>query len=239
MRKAAVIFACLGPYHVARLEAAGRLFAGKGVELLGIEVAPVDSGYGWQPTTGEAAFRRLSLFPDGDYAQLPAARIRSAVQRVLEAEAPDVVALPGWTCPSARPGLAWCRRHGVRAVVMSESSEHDFPRRRWREWLKRRIVSRFDAALVGGSSHAAYAQKLGIAEEHIHLGYDVVDNAYFAEGADRARSAGAELRRRMGLPERYFLAVSRLVPKKNIPALLNAYALYRQEADDAPWDHAG
>ena len=42
----------------------------------------------------------------------------------------------------------------------------------------------------------------------------------------------AELR----LPERYFLAVARFVPKKNLPLLLEAFASYRATAGDASWD---
>jgi len=161
--------------------------------------------------------------------------VRAAVRQVLDVEKPGVAALPGWAYPSALAGLSWCRKNGVRAVVMSESSEHDFPRRRWREWLKRRIVRRFDAALVGGRLHASYARKLGIPEDCIHLGYDVVDNAYFADGSERARRADQALRQKLGLPENYFLAVSRLVPKKNIPVLLDAYARYRARAEGDPW----
>lgn len=235
MKKAAVIFACFGPYHVARLERAGACFAEDGVELVGIEIAPTDSGYGWYPTEGESAFRRVTLFPTGDYASVPSPRVRAAVRKALDAEQPHAVALPGWASPAALAGLGWCRRNGVRAVVMSESSEHDFPRRWWREWLKRRIVRKFDAALVGGRTHAEYARKLGIPAGNIHLGYDVVDNAHFAEGADRARRGARELRQQKGLPENYFLSVGRFVPKKNIPVLLEGFARYREQAGDNPW----
>src|SRR5512132_724252 len=48
-----------------------------------------------------------------------------------------------------------------------------------------------------------------------------------------------ELRNRRGLPENYFLASARFIEKKNLSALIEAYAQYRQRskiAPKVPWD---
>nr|WP_272506049.1 glycosyltransferase [Salinibacter ruber] len=65
-------------------------------------------------------------------------------------------------------------------------------------------------------------------------GYNVVDNSHFAEGARSARADAEALRREYELPARYFLAVGRFIPKKNLDGLLRAYSRYRDRADD-PW----
>ena len=67
-------------------------------------------------------------------------------------------------------------------------------------------------------------------------GYDAVDNAYFAAGADAARTDAATLRAKYRLPERYFLASARFIPKKNLPRLLRAFAAYRVAAGQSAWD---
>jgi glycosyltransferase involved in cell wall biosynthesis len=58
-------------------------------------------------------------------------------------------------------------------------------------------------------------------------GYDVVDNEYFARGAERARQQSPALRRELGLPAYYFLASARFTEKKNLRFLLRAFARYR------------
>jgi len=63
--------------------------------------------------------------------------------------------------------------------------------------------------------------------ERIALGYDVVDNDYFTRGADAIRT-DPTARQRLGLPENYFLASARFVPKKNLLGLVDAFALYRK-----------
>jgi glycosyltransferase involved in cell wall biosynthesis len=71
--------------------------------------------------------------------------------------------------------------------------------------------------------------ELGIPKKLIRKGYDAVDNDYFSSNSLRARGEDAQLRAQHGLPERYILCVSRLVPRKNIRTLLKAYAESREE----------
>jgi glycosyltransferase involved in cell wall biosynthesis len=60
-----------------------------------------------------------------------------------------------------------------------------------------------------------------------------VDNDYWADHAAQARGRKPETRGEFGLPENYFLASARFIPKKNLPRLIEAYALYRKKA--GPW----
>src|SRR5207302_2361591 len=87
--------------------------------------------------------------------------------------------------------------------------------------------------------HRDYLVRLGIPRERIFTGYDVVDNDYFAHAASAARQDAAAARSRQPLiPQRpYFLAVTRLVPRKNAARLLEAYLAYRATAGEADaWD---
>jgi len=119
---------------------------------------------------------------------------------------------------------------------MSESTEWDEPRTGWKEWIKRKLVGLFPSALAGGKRHSDYLTKLGMPAERIFLGYDAVDNRYFGNKAEEIRPYGEEARRQYGLPPDYFLASARFVEKKNLPRLLEAYALYRTSCrSPAPW----
>jgi 1,2-diacylglycerol 3-alpha-glucosyltransferase len=226
----AVLFHRVGPYHLARLEAAGAR-----CHLTAIELSAVDRTYAWAPVAGAPNFARVTLFADEDVDLKRRAVVRSGVGASLAAADPDAVAIPGWSHPGALAALLWCVRKGRPAVLMSESAIDDEIRRRVREAVKRRIVRLFGSALVGGAPHREYACALGLPAPAVVAGYDVVDNAHFARGASEARASEQRSRRRHGLPPRFFLASARFVARKNLLFLLDAYADYRRRAGADAW----
>ena len=234
----AVIFHRLGPYHWARLDAAGRK-----LDLLVIEEATDSAEYAWDKVEGESSFRRVTLFGPGEGEVCQRREMRSRIWAVLDRERPAVVAVPGWTDPAALAAILWATRPGARrtpVVMMSESTVLDAPRAWWKEWIKRRIVAQCGAGLAGGTRQMEYLGRLGMPVDHIFTGYGVVDNEHFAFGAAAARRDAKATRARLGLPERYFLACNRFVPKKNLSTLLEAYTAYVREVkanfEAPPWD---
>jgi glycosyltransferase involved in cell wall biosynthesis len=224
-KSVAVLFHRLGPYHHARLRAAGRVLATNAIELSG-----ADECYAWDKIHGSEGFERATLFEGADSHTRPEGEVRRAVESALNACRPAGVAINGWSDPAALGALQWCLQAGTPAIVMSESTEWDGRRRPWLEWVKSRIVRLCSAGLAGGKPHADYLAKLGMPPGRIFTGYDVVDNDYFAAGAARARGQLAEIRNRHKLPESYFLASARFVEKKNLPGLIEAYGRYRELA---------
>lgn len=226
----AVLFERFGPYHLARLRGASAYMS-----ITGIEVAGQSSTYAWEHIDADD-LTCLTLFPDRDAPSISAERVRTAVADGLANLNPDAVAVPGWSHPAALAALQWCRDEHVPAVLMSESSAHDFDRQWWSELIKRQVVSFASAGLVGGRTHRDYLVELGLPAERIFLGYDIVDNEHFAQGADAPRD-DAPAQAAFDLPDRYFLASSRFVPKKNLPTLIRAFAAYRAEAPpETAWD---
>jgi glycosyltransferase involved in cell wall biosynthesis len=230
MQRLAIVFHRLGPYHLARCVAVGSR-----CELTVIELSALDDTYAWSRVDGAPNFARVTLFGDEDVDRQRRSEIGRRVHAALAAADPAVVAIPGWSHPGALSALFWCLRARRPAVLMSDSALHDDVRRPAREAAKRCVVRLFGSALVGGVPHAAYACALGLPPAAVFDGYDVVDNAHFARGARRARLAGARWRRRLGVPERFFLASGRFVPKKNLARLLEAYAVYRRRAGPDAW----
>ncbi len=225
-----ILFHRLGPYHLARLGSAAQ----QG-DLTAVELSGRDSTYAWDVAETGAGLRRLTVMPDADVDEQPVAAYRARLESLLDESRAEVVAIAGWSAPWALAALAWCRRAGVPAVLMSDSSAEDAPRTPLKEAIKRRVVGLYQAALVAGTRHQDYVTSLGMPPDRVFLGYDVVDNDHFSAGADRARQDAVEVRRRLGLPERYFLASARFIPKKNLSRLLAAYARYRDDAGDQAW----
>jgi glycosyltransferase involved in cell wall biosynthesis len=206
------------------------------VELFGVEVASSDRQYAWDKVKGAEGFHRPTVFPEANYHDLSARQIYEGVFRTLDRIDPTAVATNGWSVAEAQAGLMWCRRRKRRCVVMSETKADDSPRRHaWREFVKRLVVHRFDAALVGGRQQADYLAALDYPRDRVYLGYDVVDNSFFASCAARTRSDQGNLRSAYGLPAEYFFACSRFLPRKNIDGLLRAYAVYRARGPKPLW----
>ena len=217
----AVLFHRLGPYHHARLRAAGAL-----MKVTGVEYSNVDKMYDWALLDGANGFSRIQLFSGEAVADLSAERILKRVGEVLDQVRPHVVAIPGWSDRCSLAALRWCNVRGIPAVVMSETTSWDFDRNWLKEAIKRHLLKLYASGLAGGRAHADYLEKLGFAPAKVFLGYDAVDNDYFSIQADKIRDEAAVIRSRQELPENYFLASARFVPKKNLARLIEAYAGY-------------
>lgn len=188
------------------------------------------ASFNLRPSPG-TRYQRHTLFSGPASHQVRTIQICRSLVGKLSVLRPDVIAVPGWAAPEALSALAWAVRHSVPAILMSDSQRHDRPRDPITEYVKRRVVRLFSAALVGGSSHVDYALALGVPNNRIFTGYDVVDNDHFARGADAARR-NPSARAQFGLPAQYFLASCRFEAKKNISGLLEAYARYRKIAQE-------
>ncbi len=230
-----VTWSRLGPYHHARLRGLQSV-AGEGVEVIGLAVASRDQ-YAWRAGEPCTTVRIETLFPGQDYASIGGRRIARACWRQLDALRPGAVAVNGWSMPEALAAMAWCRWRRVPCIVMSETlaGARSGPGQWLREGFKRWLLRGCAAALVGGQAHRDYVATLGMPAERVLLGYDAVDNEYFQAGAETARRDAAATRARLGLPDRYFFACSRFLPRKNIDGLLRAYARYRERCVGRPW----
>jgi 1,2-diacylglycerol 3-alpha-glucosyltransferase len=230
--RVAILFDRLGPYHVARIEAASRRF-----DVIAIETSERTSDYAWDPVEGSSTFQRRTLFSarEGDSRSIRARKIEDRVQASLDEAGAAAVFVPGWSTAAALAALAWCLRNDRPAIVMSESTASDDQRHWYKEGVKRYVVPLFSAGLVGGKLQREYLHSLGMANSVIFEGYDAVDNHYFRSGSQTARADSLNVRQRLQLPERYFLASARFIEKKNIERLLYGYALFRDTVGTNRW----
>jgi glycosyltransferase involved in cell wall biosynthesis len=215
----AVHFARLGPYHLARLRSACEVLAPLGWRVVALEIAGADATYEWeQESGGGGQWERVTVFPDRVFEKIPAGEMKRGIVRELDRLRPDAVAIAGWGTVDARACLDWCKRNDAKAIVMSETRAADGRRVWWKEWVKSRIVRRFDAALCGGESHKRYLVQLGMPEGRIALGYNVVDNDFF-----KSRTADCGT----WIDGSYFLASNRFVERKNLGRLLEGYKIFQ------------
>jgi len=215
----AIHFARLGPYHLARLRSACEVLAPLGWRVVALEIAGADATYEWERESGGGEqWERVTVFPDGVFEKIPAGEMKRGIVRALDRLRPDAVAIAGWGTVDARVCLDWCKKNDAKAIVMSETRAADGRRVWWKEWVKSRIVRRFDAALCGGESHKRYLVQLGMPEERIACGYNVVDNDFF-----KSRTADCGT----WIDGPYFLASNRFVERKNLGRLLEGYKIFQ------------
>ena len=220
--RVAVLFQRFGPYHHARLNAAGRLLS-----VWGVEACAMEDTYAWDKVEGAQTFTRITLTDRDSGDRRWRQELHRKMWQALEEIKPQVVVIPGWSFADALSALWWCVQSNVPAVVMSESTAWDDKRHAGKEWVKRRLIKLNSAGLAGGTPHRDYLVQLGLMREQVFLGYDVVDNEYFRCESGKARTDAASLRSRLGLPVKYFLASARFVEKKNLFRLIQAFGRYR------------
>lgn len=224
----AIIYNNFGPYHLARLDAVTRMATKRGFEVVGLELASQENLYPWVIDGMSFRVEKITIFPQKAFEKIRPWYLAWGTWSMLRQLNPRAIAFGSnkQAFPALLTALTWAWLHKRVAILMMDSKYDDAPRKLIKEWLKKQIISRFDAALVGGTYSRHYAELLGIAPEQILLGSDVVDNHYFARQADAARKNAALIRQQHGLPENYFLYVGRFDEKKNVSRLLQAYGQY-------------
>jgi glycosyltransferase involved in cell wall biosynthesis len=223
-----------GPYVVARFAASEKLGKKRGVSVIGLEMAGRLKAYPWIPRNLINA--KVTLFPEKAVEEVSFWQYIHSTWGCLQKLKPDVLAICGYDQAAMLTALAWTKKNHRIAILMSESKTDDKPRSYWKEIGKKIIFRCFDAALVGGAPHREYAFTLGLPADRIFLGYDVVENDFFSQGANKIKSRQETWREKLGLPRPYFLSVSRFIDKKNIFRLIEAYKIYRQQAQEEVWD---
>ena len=230
--KPKIAFLCdrLGPYHMARLNAAS-LYS----DIIAIEFSVSDETYDWDIIDSPCDFSKVTLFNDKSISNQPISLVIKRVNEVLDNIRPQVVAIPGWDAAASLIALFWCLQNHTPTILMSDSQKHDQVRVWWQEIVKRWIVKLHSTGFVAGSTHVNYLHDLGMPSINIVTGLDVVDNDFFFENANSSKQNSVSLLSKFQLPNKYFLSSSRFVAKKNIPLLLTAYARYCKLVVGEPW----
>jgi len=174
----------------------------------------------------------MTLFPEKTWLDVAEKDRRAAIRVTLDGLMPDVVCINGWSIGGAIASLEWAIKNDRRVVMFSESNRTDHIRYKAIEKFKSRLVSLANAGLVGGGASREYLIELGMSEDRVFVGYDVVDNLHFAN----THQDGCESTRPLIAPKvPYFVAAARFETKKNHIRLLRAYAKYRGTAGTDAW----
>ncbi len=228
MTRIAILFSNYGPYHLARLRSFHQHCSKIGWEVVGIELARQEVEHAWKTSVEGLPFKVVSALEKQQLQQANFSQLLQRLYAVLSQVKPQILVIAGYAKPTMLAALLWSLCNQKPAVLFSVTKQDDAPRYWWLETIKKWIVKRYKAALVGGQPHKDYLIELGMSAEAIFLGYNVVGNEFYHPS--KIRSLPVPLYRS------YFLAINLFVPKKNILFLISSYAGYRQAAGTHAWD---
>ena len=236
-KKLAVHWLRFGPYHIARMKAAHALLAAHDIEAIGLATGSKDVDYAWREITDTMPYRQFTAFPGAAHQHISTPQLWRRYFSLLGEIKPDVVAIAGYSTPSAMAILTWCMTNRTPAILMTATKADDSARSATREAVKRGFVSRYRAAVCGGRHQRAYLEELGMPATVIFDGYDVVDNDHFGCEARRIQQGEVQVDHLPGLKDGhpFFVSSARFYKRKNIDGLLRAYRDYRRRMEaEAP-----
>lgn len=203
----------IGPYHACRVRALRHAAANAGVRLFVIEIATRSTTY---PFWGEERSPEadVTVFGDGTYEELPAAAIWRRLGQLVPRRRPATILTTGYAAPDAVALLAIGRAVGADLLVMTDSKFDDSPRSVLKESLKSLLVRHFNGAIAAGPRTVDYLRFLGL-RGPVATPYDVTC-------VDHRPSSPR--------PDGPFVAVSRMVDRKGLDRVLDAYDVYASAA---------
>jgi len=150
--------------------------------------------------------------------------INRNVATALQRSHPDVVLCGGYNYVASWQALRWAKRAGAPFLLWCESTSSDRRNQYWAvEAMKQQFLNSCSGFVVPGESARRYVEEM-TGSTGIFVAPNAVDTELFSVHADVARHGESRLRGELGLPDRYFLFVGRLVRAKGVLDLLEAYA---------------
>jgi glycosyltransferase involved in cell wall biosynthesis len=208
-----------GPMHVDRCEAVAEHFAGRR-NVIGVEIGGLSNIYAWAAPNVER-FRKVTLFPGSSANKISLFRRLHALCKACLSQNQADYFFCHYQSPEVFLTAVLLRLLGRRVYVMNDSKFDDKPRSLWRELAKSIAYLPYHGALVSGKSSRDYLRFLRFAAGQIVTGYDTLSIERIRTLAATASPAAPG-----HFEARHFTVVARFVPKKNLPTLLEAYAIY-------------
>ena len=160
-----------------------------------------------------------------------------SVAAALRRFAPNAVILHGYAMVTMLRALAWCRVHGAKTILISDSSSHGAPAgpRRWAKTMIAPLLLRqYRAALTMSERGERHLASLGYPSDRMFRTPVMIDAGFWSARRERARRR-AEERTRLGLAEDalVLLYAGKLHPRKRVFDALRALEALKNEQSGA------
>lgn len=218
-----------GPMHVDRCVAVVDHFQKKR-RVIGIELGKVSDTYDWIAESSPY-FVKHTLFPESSIVGISGMKVFWRLLRIIIAIGPADFFLCRYERPETFLLSVLLRLLGRRVFCMNDSKYDDKPRNVRREALKSFFFLPYNGALVAGKRSAEYLRFLHF-HKRIEYGYDAISIRRIREQAGSPLAPDGET-----FKTRHFTVVARLVAKKNLFVLLEAFSRYVRRAESPRFMH--
>lgn len=217
----AICFQQFAPYHVDRIASAHGILGDK-MKVFGIEYSDRSTTYAWERANSQG-FERITLFPSEDWEKInPLRRLRALLSCLIRIRAKHVF-LINYQFMDTFLSATLLRLLGKSPYIMMASKYSDKDRFVWKEILKKWFFMPYVGGITSGEPHSKYLKFLGVRTQNFRTGLDTlsVRRVRACSGSEPA-PGGYEYYRR------HFTIIARMVPEKDVPTALHAYARYRE-----------
>lgn len=223
-------------YWPRRLKALHEFLAKRGADLHVVELAGKGSPYDFEARDGAPRdIPWTCLFPETRMEELRPAAAAAALCNCLDRLQPDVVIAGALAFPSGVAAMRWAKQHRRPIVIFDSVRLEDVPRGWFVSHIKRRLYRHSEAAFSAAPGHEQPFLAWGVRPGSVSFGLETVDNDWFSGIASAATASPETTRRKLNLPDRFFLGVGRLVEKKNWQTMLRAFASFRKQTLTSDW----
>jgi glycosyltransferase involved in cell wall biosynthesis len=222
--KIAIIHTDFGLYWCARLKALTEVLAKSGFEIFIIEISGISSHLSWELENRCFNSDWICLFPGRSMQEISSREAKSSVMNKLDVIKPDILISGPIAFPSGAAAVDWSVKNSKRLIVFDDARIEDVPRPVWINYIKRLVYSPVNAIFCPSKNCIKTFNFFGFQREEIFYGVNAVDNDFWNKDCHKKTNNKEATN--------YFLAVGRLIPKKNFIFLLKVYKKYIQQARD-------
>lgn len=226
--KITTIWNTYGPYHLARVDALERVIPNS--EITCLAHCNENDDYKFF----SLRLKNLIILVDKNSSKLRFWESFIATFKALNITKPELVLACGYERSETFASLIWSKINGATIFLMLDNQRNDKKRNYLIESIKVCYLFFFDGFVYGGNTHEDYLRFLRVPLNKEVVGYNCVNNAEIFNIVGNIKSRGDSPFH----AGNYFLCVARLVPKKNLVRLVEAYSKYVKSLDPwvEPWD---
>lgn len=211
----------IAPYKVCVFEALAARFLG---QMKVVYLARIAANRQWSTDLAGTSFSYQVIF-EGVFEDANPFWLAARLYTHLRRASPSIVVVGGFNYLVYWVAWIWAQLNAKKLILINESHYLDRPRVWWKEAMKSVFVRRCDAALVDGTRHKAYTERLGLNSQRIFikLGTGPIDVERYRSQSQKFKLDKERWCELLGLAPRNFLFVGRFASEKNLFTLLRAF----------------
>lgn len=221
------IWATYGPYHIARVRAFQKLFS----KVCCFSYSLSDEEYPFFNIKDST----IEIINNSKTSEINSVYSFFRTFLLLCKYRPNLILSCGYERPETAASVIYSKIFYSKVFLFLVNQTDDKIRDQLIEFIKKIYIKLFDGILVGGNTHIKYLTSLGYSTERIATGYNCVDNDNIFSKVSYIRNNNIKS---LSPYLNYFLCITRLIEKKNISTLIDAYLLYTNSIKnfENPWN---